>query len=63
MAPTDVGTLAAVAGPWGSSFLFMRVAAPALGALPLVAARLVVAAPWVPGWRITSTFDWSTPSA
>ena len=43
MVPTDVAMLLAVAGLWGFSFLFMRVAAPVLGPLPLVAVRLVVA--------------------
>jgi drug/metabolite transporter (DMT)-like permease len=44
MRPKDLAILFALAAIWGASFLFIRVAAPALGPVPLVAARVVLAA-------------------
>lgn len=40
----DVLRLLALAAIWGASFLFMRVAAPVLGALPTASARVVLGA-------------------
>jgi drug/metabolite transporter (DMT)-like permease len=53
----DVAQLVLLAGLWGGSFVFMRVAAPAFGPVPLVALRVAVAAfilaPFLrlPDWR------------
>jgi drug/metabolite transporter (DMT)-like permease len=44
MRPRDVGALFALAAIWGASYLFIRVAVPAYGPVPLVAARVLVAA-------------------
>jgi drug/metabolite transporter (DMT)-like permease len=44
MRPRDLAALVVLAALWGGSFLFIRVAAPALGPLPLVAGRVVLAA-------------------
>lgn len=44
MKPRDYVDLVLLAALWGASFLFMRVAAPAFGAVPLVEVRVVVAA-------------------
>ncbi|MFB1483799.1 DMT family transporter [Corallococcus sp. RDP092CA] len=41
LTPLELGGLAAI---WGASFLFLRIAAPAFGPLPLVAVRLVLGA-------------------
>lgn len=44
VAPLDVLTLLLLAALWGASFLFMRVAAPEFGPVPLVALRVALAA-------------------
>ena len=44
MSPRDLALLVLLAAIWGSSFLFMRVAGPELGAAPLAWLRVVVAA-------------------
>ncbi len=44
MTRRDVFDLVMVAALWGASFLFQRIAAPAFGAVPLAAVRVVVAA-------------------
>ena len=44
MQPRDLAELILLAALWGASFLFMRVAAPALGPVPLIAVRVGVAA-------------------
>ena len=41
---SDVISLAVLAGFWGSSFLFMRVATPEFGPIPLIAVRVTIAA-------------------
>ncbi|MHA7629882.1 DMT family transporter [Corallococcus sp. M7] len=41
LTPLELGGLAAI---WGASFLFLRIAAPAFGPIPLVALRLVLGA-------------------
>ncbi|NVJ26897.1 MULTISPECIES: DMT family transporter [Myxococcus] len=41
LTPLELGLLGAI---WGSSFMFMRIAAPDFGALPLVSVRLVLGA-------------------
>jgi drug/metabolite transporter (DMT)-like permease len=43
MRPRDLATLLALAALWGGSFLFIRIAAPALGPLPLAGGRVVIA--------------------
>ena len=43
MTPSDIRRLLLLAAVWGGSFLFIRVAAPALGPLVAAEARLVVA--------------------
>ena len=40
----DMVGLVVLAALWGGSFLFMRVAVPELGAVPLIALRLALAA-------------------
>jgi drug/metabolite transporter (DMT)-like permease len=44
MRPRDVADLVCLAALWGASFLFMRVAAPDFGAVPLAALRVAGAA-------------------
>lgn len=44
MALRDLISLFALAAIWGASFLFIRIAAPALGPFPLVAGRVAIAA-------------------
>jgi drug/metabolite transporter (DMT)-like permease len=44
MRARDLAALLALAALWGGSFLFIRVAAPALGPLPLAAGRVTLAA-------------------
>lgn len=44
MKPRDGAELLLLAAIWGASFLFMRMAAPHFGALPLVAVRVTLAA-------------------
>ncbi|MCY1041497.1 EamA family transporter [Corallococcus sp. bb12-1] len=55
LTPLELGGLAAV---WGASFMFMRIAAPAFGPLPLVELRLALGAlvlmPFL--WRARSSF-------
>lgn len=43
MKPRDLADLVLLAALWGGSFLFMRYAAPAFGALPLMWLRVVIA--------------------
>lgn len=42
MAPRDLVTLLVLAALWGGSFLFIRIAAPSIGPLPLAAGRVVL---------------------
>lgn len=44
MKPRDLAALLVLAALWGGSFLFIRVAAPALGPFPLAAGRVAIAA-------------------
>jgi len=44
MRPKELAALFTLAALWGGSFLFIRVAAPALGPLPLAAGRVALAA-------------------
>ncbi|HEU4556915.1 MAG TPA: DMT family transporter [Longimicrobium sp.] len=44
MKPKDAAALILLAAVWGGSFLFIRMAVPSLGPLPLVAIRVVLAA-------------------
>ena len=44
MKPRDVAALILLGAVWGASFLFIRVAAPALGPFPLMGTRVVLAA-------------------
>lgn len=44
MRPKDLATLFVLAALWGGSFLFIRVAAPAFGPIPLAAGRVAFAA-------------------
>jgi drug/metabolite transporter (DMT)-like permease len=44
MRPREIGGLVVLAALWGASFLFIRIAAPALGPLPLMAGRVLLAA-------------------
>ena len=54
MAPRDFLDLFLLGAIWGASFLFMRIAAPEFGPIPLIATRVGVAAAFllgVLGWR------------
>jgi drug/metabolite transporter (DMT)-like permease len=58
MAPTDILQIIAMAAVWGGSFLFLRIATPDFGPVPLIAIRVAVSALfllpvllWRPGWR------------
>ena len=53
MTSADVGRLVALAAIWGASFLFMRVAAPALGAAATAELRMLVA-----GGALSAWFAW-----
>lgn len=44
MSPASLARLLALSAIWGASFLFMRMGAPVLGAVPLVACRVLFAA-------------------
>lgn len=44
MRPRDLAALVVLGAVWGASFLFIRVAAPALGPFPLMGTRVTVAA-------------------
>ena len=44
MRPREAAALVALAALWGASFLFIRIAAPALGPFPLMAGRVLLAA-------------------
>lgn len=44
MTPTDFGRLFLLAALWGGSFLFMRIAVPALGAVPTAFSRVLLGA-------------------
>ena len=44
MTPSEVVELVVLAAIWGASFLFMRIAAPEFGPIPLIAVRVTVAA-------------------
>jgi drug/metabolite transporter (DMT)-like permease len=44
LAPVDLATLVAMGALWGGSYLFIRIGAPALGPLPLMGGRLLLAA-------------------
>ncbi|RKH06530.1 DMT family transporter [Corallococcus carmarthensis] len=54
LTPLELGGLAAI---WGASFLFMRIAAPAFGPVPLVELRLVL------GAAVLMPFLWRARSA
>ncbi|NOK34192.1 DMT family transporter [Corallococcus exercitus] len=54
LTPLELGGLAAI---WGASFLFLRIAAPAFGPIPLVALRLVL------GSAVLMPFLWRARSA
>ena len=43
MRPADLARLVALAAMWGASYLFMRVAVPSFGPVPLIALRVLVA--------------------
>ncbi|HWC46173.1 MAG TPA: EamA family transporter, partial [Casimicrobiaceae bacterium] len=55
MSAASVTRLLALAAIWGGSFLFMRIAAPVLGPVRLIAWRVVLAAAFLAGlawlWR------------
>jgi len=44
MRPVDLATLVAMGALWGGSYLFIRIGAPALGPLPLMGGRVLLAA-------------------
>ncbi len=44
LTPASVALLVILAALWGGSFVFMRVAAPALSAIPLAFVRVLLAA-------------------
>ena len=50
MKHADVARLVALAAIWGASFLFMRIAAPALGPIGTAALRVALAAATLAGW-------------
>ena len=43
MRPADLARLVALAAMWGASYLFMRYAVPYFGAIPMIAARVLIA--------------------
>lgn len=58
MAPTDILQIIAMAAVWGGSFLFLRIATPDFGPVPLIAIRVAVTALFLlpvllvrPAWR------------
>jgi drug/metabolite transporter (DMT)-like permease len=53
--PADLLRFLALAAIWGSSYMFMRVVAPAFGPLPLVALRMAGAAAFFLPWTVGPT--------
>jgi drug/metabolite transporter (DMT)-like permease len=58
MAPSDILQIIAMAAVWGGSFLFLRIATPDFGPVPLIAIRVAVSALFLlpvlllrPAWR------------
>ncbi len=58
MAPIDILQIIAMAAVWGGSFLFLRIATPDFGPVPLIAIRVAISALfllpvllWRPEWR------------
>jgi drug/metabolite transporter (DMT)-like permease len=58
MSPADVFQIVAMAAAWGGSFLFLRIAAPEFGPIPLIAIRVAITALFLlpvvlsrPAWR------------
>lgn len=58
MSPADVLQIVAMAAAWGGSFLFLRMAAPEFGPVPLIAIRVTITALFLlpvvlarPAWR------------
>jgi drug/metabolite transporter (DMT)-like permease len=58
MAPTDILQIIAMAAVWGGSFLFLRIATPDFGPVPLIAIRVAISALFLlpvlllrPAWR------------
>ena len=64
MKPVDVGLIVLLASFWGASYLFMRVAVPTFGPLPLAACRVLIGAvilaayAWLSGKRIRFAGHW-----
>lgn len=55
MKPADLLRFLALAAIWGSSYMFMRIVAPAFGPLPLVALRMAGAALFFLPWTVGPT--------
>jgi drug/metabolite transporter (DMT)-like permease len=57
MKPADYGRLVALAAIWGASFIFMRVAAPALGAIWTAELRVLLGGAALLAWFRLTGFD------
>ena len=57
MRPADAMRLVALAAIWGASFLFMRIAAPAIGPLATAELRMLVAGATLAAWFAFVGFD------
>jgi drug/metabolite transporter (DMT)-like permease len=57
MRPADAVRLVALAAMWGASFLFMRIAAPAIGPLATAELRMLVAGATLTAWFAFTGFD------
>ena len=57
MRPADAARLVALAAIWGASFLFMRIAAPAIGPLATAELRMLIAGGTLAGWFGFIGFD------
>jgi drug/metabolite transporter (DMT)-like permease len=57
MRPADYGRLVLLAAIWGASFLFMRVAAPALGAIATAEGRVLIGGLALLAWFRIAGFD------
>src|SRR5574341_134733 len=57
MTPAHTGRLVLLAAIWGASFLFMRIAAPALGPILTAELRTLIAGIALAAWFAASSYD------
>lgn len=57
MRPADIARLVVLAAIWGASFIFMRLAAPALGPVLMADLRLLIAGLALAAWLLATGYD------